>query len=64
MNKPKYTYKDWFDGKVYLQTGAIMIDKNVDKPMKAHLNDFSKNSLQKIQLKQKKYLIQNPLTYF
>jgi hypothetical protein len=54
MNKPKYTYKDWFDGKVYLQTGAIMIDKNVDKPMKAHLNDFSKNSLQKIQLKQKK----------
>jgi hypothetical protein len=53
MYKPKYNYKEWFDGQVYLETGAILIDKNVDKPMKAHLNDFSKNTLKNIQLKQK-----------
>lgn len=52
MIKPTYNYTDWYEGKVYLETGAI--DKNkTDNPIKAHLSDFSVNNLKKIQLKQK-----------
>lgn len=53
MNKPIYSYSDWYERKVYLETGAIIIDKT-EKPIKAHLSDFSQNDLKKIQLKQKK----------
>lgn len=53
MNKPIYNYTDWYKGKVYLETGAIIIDKKVDKPTKAYLINFSKYTLKKIQSKQK-----------
>ena len=52
MNKPIYSYSDWYDGKVYLETGAIIISKT-EKAIKAQLDDFSEDTIKKIQSKQK-----------
>ncbi len=52
MKKPTYNYTDWYEGKVYLETGAIL-KNNSDNPIKATLNDFSIINSKKIQLKQK-----------
>jgi hypothetical protein len=52
MNKPIYSYSDWYDGKVYLETGAIIISKT-EKAIKAQLGDFSEDTIKKIQSKQK-----------
>lgn len=53
MNKPIYKYTDWYEGKVYLETGAVIYNHKIDKPIKACITDFSENDLKKIKLKQK-----------
>jgi hypothetical protein len=52
MKKPIYSYSDWYKGKVYLETGAIIISKT-EKAIKAQLDDFSEDTIKKIQSKQK-----------
>ncbi len=66
MGKTTYNYTDWYQGRVYLETGAISINKT-DSPIKAHLSDFSASSLKKIQSKQKEIFdtkCSNKLTKF
>jgi hypothetical protein len=53
MNKEKYTYKDWWEGIVYLETCPIKFTKGADVGIKVDLRKFSKIDAQKIRKKQK-----------
>lgn len=54
MNKAIYNYTDWYEGRVYLNTCAIIIPKNKnDKPTAAVLTDFSPRHRKMIEIKQK-----------
>jgi hypothetical protein len=53
MNKPAFIYKDWYLGRVYLETCAIIFDKRSETPSKALLTDFSESTLKKIKLRQR-----------
>jgi hypothetical protein len=65
MQKKLYSYKDWFEGKVYLETCAIIIPKNEkDKLIKVNNSFFSAQSLKLIESKQKEIFLDKAIELF
>jgi hypothetical protein len=53
MKSKKYTYKDWWEGKVYLETCSIQHPKNASIGQRLKLDDFLSKDRIKIETKQK-----------
>ena len=58
MEKSLYSYEDWHEGKVYLDTCAVIFDPLTEKPIKVTLVHFSKKDSSKIEQMQKKIFLQ------